>query len=895
MTPRGSFRHWLGALARNLFRGDRRDRELRAEVQSYVDLLTEEKTAAGLTSEAARRAARLEFGSLDAVTDETRRVRAGALLEQWGQDARYALRLIRRDRSLSLVAVLTLALGIGANTAIFSVINAVLLKPLPYSDPDRLVLVWERNPAIGKERDPVAPRNYQDWRAERHLFTDLGAFRVRSFALGRVADPEQLTALSLSSSVFRVLRAEAAHGRVFSDEEERQRAPVVVLAYDFWQRRFGGDRSLVGRPLTLNDVAFTVVGIMPPGFAFPDGNPVDLYTPLLFAPTELDDRVSHTLTVIGRLQDGVTVERAQADLGTLARRIAEEDPASNPLVTVAGAHDVLVEDVRLGLVILSATVGLVLLIACANVASLLLVRASSRRREIAMRAALGAERGRLVRQLLTESLVLAVMGGASGMLVAWSLLAVLVGIQPPDLPRLDQVSLDTTVLLFVTAATFVTGLAFGLIPALHAARPAVGDATRSTSHAHAEPARSRARAALVVAEVALSLVLLAGAALMVRSLIKLQDVSLGFQPSEVLTAQLLLPAAKYPIGREQFRAVDPQAGPLPDTRAFTFFAQLEERLERVPGIEAAGAVSALPLNPVGTDYDLPVLVVGKPQPRAGEELQADFRTATTGYFRTLRIPVLAGRAFNEFDGPNSAPVVIVNDTLARHLFPGENPVGQQLQLYGRHREIVGVVGSVRHHGFRRDPRPEMIVPYRQFQFGGMTVAVRSSLDRQALTAAIAQAVHTFDPEQPVYRVLAMDELLADSVAQPRFTTWLVGSFAALALILALVGVYGVTSYTVNQRAREIAVRLALGAQRHEVVRLVARQSLAYAALGVLIGLAGAAAATRFMTGLLFGVTATDPGAFGVAVAALGLTAVAATYIPAWRAARVAPATTLRTE
>jgi putative ABC transport system permease protein len=893
MTPRGSLLRWLRALARNTLRGTRRDNELRADVNSYVELLTEEKIAAGLTPDAARRAALLEFGSIDAVTEETRRVRAGALVEQWWQDARYALRLIRRDASFSLVAILTLALGIGANTAIFSVINTVLLKPLAYSEPDRLVLVWERNTAIGKERDPVAPRNYQDWRAQNSAFTDLGAYRFRGFALGNVVDPEQLTALSLSSSVFRVLRANAEIGRVFTEEEERQRVPVVVLTHEFWQRRFGGDRTVVGRSLTLNDAAFTVVGVMPPRFKFPDGSPVDLYSPLLFAPNELDGRRLHTLTVIARLNDGATLDSAQADLGAIARRIAADDRTSNPDVTIAGAHDVLVEDVRLGLMILFGAVGFVLLIACANVASLLLVRATSRRREIAMRAALGAGRGRLVRQLLTESIVLALMGGVTGTLVAWWLLSVLVSVQPPTLPRIDQISIDTTVLLFVTAGAFATGLGFGLIPALQAATPRLSEATRSTSDA--APARSHARSALVVAEIAISLMLMTGAGLMVRSLVKLQHMNLGFEPDNVLTAQLLLPSAKYPIDPRQFRALKPDAGQLLDTKPFTFFAQLEERLKNVPGIESVAAVSALPLNPVGTDYDLPVVIVGKTQPRLGEEPQADFRTATTGYFRTMRIPLLRGREFNEFDGPNSPPVVIVNDTLARQLFPGENPLGQRLVLYGRQREIVGVVGGVRHHGFRGDPRPEMILPYRQFQFGGMTLAVRSSLDRHVLATAIAQAVHALDPQQPVYRVLAMNELLSDSVAQPRFTTLLLGSFAGVALILALVGVYGVTSYAVNQRAREIAVRMALGARRHEVVRLVARQSLGYAAIGVIIGIAGAVGATRFMTGLLFGVTATDPGTFASAVGALGLTAVAATYIPALRAARVAPATTLRAE
>ncbi|MGQ0733801.1 MAG: ADOP family duplicated permease [Acidobacteriota bacterium] len=893
MRPRGSIWHWWRALAVNLFRGSRRDRELRADIDSYVTLLTDEKIAAGLPPDDARRAARREFGSVDAVTEDTRRVRAGALLAECARDARYAGRMMRRDLGFSLVAILTLALGIGANTATFSVINTVLLHPLPYSDPDRLVLVWERNTSIGKSRDPVSPPNYLDWRSHNSAFDDLGAYRFRSFALGNVPDPEQLRALSLSTSVFHVLRANAEVGRVFTEDEARRPEPVVVLSHPFWQRRFGGDQRVVGRSLTLNGASFTIVGVMPPRFAFPDGDPVDLYTPLVFASNELEGRRSHTLAVIGRLKDGVTVDAAHGDLGAIARRITADDATSNPEVTMAVAHDVLVEDVRLALIILLGTAGCVLLIACANVASLFLVRASSRRRELAMRAALGAGRGRLVRQLLTESVALALAGGAAGTLVAWWLIETLHRFQPPNLPRVDEVSIDTTVLLFVTVAALGTGLACGVIPATQAVRARLNDATKSTSDA--ARSRTRARSALVVAEVAASLMLMAAAGLMLRSLVTMQDLNLGFRPDNVMTAQLLLPVARYPIDSSQYQALDPGTGPVRDAKPFVFFAELEERLKAAAGIESFGAVSALPLNPVGTDFDLPVVIAGKPRPPAGQEPQADFRVATIGYFRTMQIPLLRGREFNEFDGPDSASVAIINDTLARQLFAGEDPLGQQLVLYGRSRQIVGVVGSVRHHGFTGEPRPEMILPYRQFQFGGMTIAVRSRLERTVLATALTQAVRAIDSQLPVSRLRTMDEFLSDSVTQPRFTTLLLGVFAAVALVLALVGVYGVTSYAVNQRAREIAVRMALGGQRHEVVWLAARQSLAYAAIGIIIGGVGAVPATRLMTGLLFGVTATDPLTFISAAGALGVTALTAGYIPALRAARVAPATALRAE
>lgn len=882
----------MRSLLRSITAGERRDAELRADIEAYVQALIDEKIAAGHSPESARRDALIEVGGVAAVTEETRGVRAGAWLSQIWQDLKYAVRMLRRDPGFSVAAILTLALGIGANTAMFTVVDAVLLEGLPYSDSDQLVLLWERNPAIGKERDLVAPRNYQDWKAQSTTLQSLGAYRFGTFDFSGMGDPEQLTALSLTHSVFDVLRARAAAGRVFTEDEERRHERVVVLSHAFWQRRFGGDPAVVGRALTLDDAAFTIVGVMPPQFRFPDGNRVDLYSPIVFSPAEANSRLRHALMVIGRLHDTATLSGAAADIGTIARRIAAADSSTNPEVTVLRAHDVLVEDVRSGLLILFGTVGFVLLIACANVASLLLVRATARTREIAMRAALGAGRGRLLRQLLTESVLLASIGSAAGTLLAWLLLGAVVRFQPLDLPRLDELGIDATVLLFVSAAALITGIAFGFVPALHGASSHLDFATRS-GHSSAST-RGAARSVLLVAEVAISLMLLAAAGLMVRSFIKLQKLDLGFDPASVMTAQVELPLAKYPVDPEQFRPARP-AGPKVDTRPALFFAQLEERLRNLPGIQSAAAVSALPLNPVGTDYDIPVVIEGKPRPRTGEEPQADFRTATSGYFRTMRIPLQKGREFTDLDGPNSTPVIIVNDTLARTLFPGEDPIGQRIVLYGRPREIVGVVGSVRHHGFDREPRPEMIVPYRQFQFSGMTLVVRSSLDHGAVAAAISDAVHALDPQQPVYRILPLEQFLSDSVARPRFTTLLLGSFAVLALTLAVVGVYGVTSYAVHQRGREIAIRLALGARRREVVSLCARRSVGHALLGIAIGLAGAAAGTRLMSGLLFGVAPTDPVAFLGATGALVVASLAASYVPALRAACVPPATALRSE
>jgi putative ABC transport system permease protein len=859
------------------------------EIRFHIDQQTEKNLRAGMTPVEARRQAFVKFGGTERTKESMRDAFRPALAEDALRDLRYGARALRRSPGFAAVAALTLALGIGANTAIFSVVNTVLLKPLSYREPDRLAFVWERNTSIGKDRDLVAPPNYLDWKSQNAVFDALGAYRFGGFALTGAGEPESVTTIMVSGSMFRVLGVEALVGRAFTDEEETRRDRVVVLRHDFWQRRFGGDRSLVGKSITLNGMAYTVVGVMPPSFRFPEGNPGDLYSPLTFAPNELQGRRMHSLTVIGRLKDGVTIDAASANMTALAQGIAAADNMSNPDAAVVDAHDLLVEDVRLGLLVLLATVGFVLLIACANVANLLLVRATTRRGEMAMRSALGAGRMRLVRQLLTESVLLAVIGSALGTLVAWSVLGLLVRVSPPDLPRVDQATIDTTVLLFVSAIAVLTGVGFGMAPALQVSGANLVDATQES-----RVKRRSGRSVLVVAEIALSLVLLAGAGLMLQSFFKLQRLDLGFQPQNVLTAQIFLSGPRYATDPAQFRPLKP--GETPQlSRPSAFYAQLLEHIAATPGVESVGAVSSLPLNPVGIDFDLPVLVQGRPPPRAGEEPQADFRIASPDYFRTMRIPLKSGRLFTEFDGPDAVPVVVINETMAAQIFPGEDPIGQRLQLYGRPREIIGVVASVKHHGFSRDPRPEMVLPGRQFQFGGMTLVARSRLDPSVLGAAISREVHALDPELPVSRVRTMDEFLSESVAQPRFTALLLAAFALLAMSLALVGVYGVMSYTVSQRTREIGLRIALGADPQDVVWMVVRHGMMPAGVGIVVGLLGAVAGTRVLDRLLFGMSATDPATLLAAAAALGIASMAATCVPALRAARVAPVTALRCE
>ena len=865
------------------------ERGLDEEIRFHIDQQTEKNIRAGMAPAEARRQALIKFGGTERIKENTRDEFRPAFFEDFVRDLRYGARALRRAPGFTAVAALTLALGIGANTAIFSVVNTVLLKPLSYREPERLVFVWERNIAIGKDRDLVAPPNYLDWQAQHAVFDALGAYRFGGFAMTGAGEPESVTAIFLSSSMFRVLGVEPLVGRTYSQDEEKKRDRVVVLRHEFWQRRFGGDRSIVGKSITLADTPCIVIGVMPPEFRFPDGNPGDMYSPLIFAANELQGRRVHSLTVVGRLKEGVTIEAASAHMTAVAHGIAAADNTSNPDASVVGAHDLLVEDVRLGLLVLLSTVAFVLLIACANVANLLLVRATSRRGEMAMRSALGARRGRLIRQLLTESVLLAAIGSALGILVAWALLGVLVRVSPPDLPRVDQVAIDLTVLVFVTAVALLAGIGFGVWPSLQVSGANLVEATQES-----RVRRQRGRSALVVAEVALSLMLLAGAGLMIRSFIKLQNLDLGFQAENVLTAQIFLPANRYPLPPGLFGPAKP--GVTPElSKGAAFYSQLMESLKNTSGIESVGAVSSLPLNPVGIDYDMPVIVQGRPRPRAGEEPQADFRFATPDYFQTMRIPLKSGRLFTDFDGPENAPVIIINDTMASQMFPGEDPIGQRLLLYGKAREIIGVVGSVKHHGFSRDPRPEMVLPNRQFQLGGMTIVARSRIEAAVLGATITRAVHAIDPELPVSRVRTMAEFQSASVAQPRFTALLLAGFALVAMLLALVGVYGVMAYVVSQRTREIGVRLALGAERQDVVWMVVRHGVVLAGIGIAIGLAGAAAGTRLMERLLFGVSATDPLTFLVAAVALGLASIAATCVPALRAARVAPVTALRCE
>jgi putative ABC transport system permease protein len=870
----------------------RHSRDLSEEIEFHRSLKQKELEKTGLPAEEAAAASRRTLGNTFLAAENARGVWIWPWLEQLWQDLVYGARILRRGPAFAVTVILTLALAIGANTAVFSVVSAVLLNQLPYANPERLVMIWERNAESGKNRDPVAPLNFQDWEKETSIFDSVAAYRDSGFVLTGAGEPEQVRTLSTTASLFATLGVDAAIGRTFSEDEQRKGERIVVLTHEFSQRRFGGDQSLVGRSLNLGQNSYLIVGIMPPQFRFPENAvPVDMYSPVAFDPsTDLKSRAAHTLNVIGRLKDGVTIETATARMDDVARRIADANPESNPQVSMLGVHDAYVENVRLGLLVALGAVSCFLLVGCVNVANLKLAQGVARSREIAIRTSLGASRWRIARQLLTESLLLSILGGAAGLVLArWTIKAILsVG---PNLFGIPDVALDLRVLVFTFAISIVAGIVFGIVPAVHVFRTTVNEAVKAGGPT---ARRQSAHSALVVAEVMLSMILLVCAGLMVRTLTNLRSLDYGFRPQNLFSIQLFVSPVEYPPDRDQFAPRKPGSPPAQLSAMARLYNDLVDRVKLSPGIDAAAAVSALPLNPFGIDYDLPVYVDGRPRPRANEAPQADFRIATSDYFETMGIPILRGRGFTVADGPNTPDVIVINDALARVVFDGENPIGRRLVLYGRPREIVGIVGSVRHNGFRVEPKPEMIVPSKQFQqFGGMTLVVRSALDSGSVEMVIKRELRQIGPDLPLSNARTMERLMSDSVVQPRSTTLLLAAFALLGIALASVGIYGVMSYGVTQRTHEIGIRMALGARRAFLIRMFVTETITLLAFGIVCGLGAAFGATHLMRGLLFGVESSDPATYAAAVTVLLVAGLAATYRPVLRATRVHPLIALR--
>jgi putative ABC transport system permease protein len=794
------------------------------------------------------------------------------------QDLRYAVRQLLKSPGFTAVAVLTLALGIGANTAIFSVVNGVLLRPLPYPDADSLVRVHEIVPQYG--RFAVAPPNFYDWREQNTVFERMAMVQTGSVTLAQGELPERLPWAGVSWDLFELLRVQPIMGRSFAPEEDVPgKANVVVLSHGAWQRRFGGDPGVVGRPMNLDGASYTIIGVMPAGFYFPSRE-TEIWTPVAIA-NNPQSRGAHFVIAFARMKPGVTVEQADAEMKTIAARLAEQYPDKNAGETaeVVVLHEQMVGRIRPALLTLLAAVGLVVLIACGNVANLLLVRASVRAKELAIRTALGAGCRRLVLQMLAESAVLALAGGAVGLWLAYAALAPIRTLSAGSIPRVDDIALDGNVLAFTLGLSLLTGVIFGLAPAWQAQRANLNEVLKEGGRTAAASGGRWLRNGLVIAEVALSLVLLVGASLLLRSFSKLNSVDPGFRPENVLSFRVALPRAAYSDA----------------TRQTAFYESLVERLEAMPQVTSAAAVQTLPMR--GT-YVLSTGIVGRPPLPPSQQPSITYRVVAGRYFETLGIPLLRGRAFTARDTASSPGVVIVDQAFVNEHFRGEDPLGRQLTIgngTNRPYEIVGVVGDVRTDGLEALPAPTMYVPLSQDPFSSLWFLIRTSGDPAPLATAARQALLELDRTLPAFSISPLADVVSETTTQRRFSMLLLALFAFVALFLAAVGLFGVLSYTVSQRTQEMGLRLALGARRGHLLRLVVGQGMRLAVVGVLLGLAGALALARTISAMLFEVTPFDPVSYGITAACLLATAALACYVPARRATRVDPIIALRYE
>ncbi|HLY62317.1 MAG TPA: ABC transporter permease [Terriglobia bacterium] len=799
------------------------------------------------------------------------------------QDVNYGVRMLLKNRGFTAVAVLTLALGIGANTAVFSVVNGVLLRPLPFPEPDKLL--WMQSASLGASNwsgGPLSPPDFKDIRDQNKSFDHLAAFFDNPSILAGTGEPERVSAAAVSMDFFETLGAKPFLGRTFLAEDEQVETPqVVILSHGLWQRRFGGDPGIIGKNMTVNAISLTVVGVMAQGFKFPEDS--ELWNPIPFKNSGMVVRRFHFLSVVGRLKQGVSLQQSQSDITSICRSLERLYPASN---TDYGAQVISLEESLVGslkptLTVLLVAVGFVLLIACANVASLLLARASARQKEIAVRASLGAGTLRMVRQLLTESVLLSLLGGGLGIFLAIWGIEFLISLNPADIPRLNEVSVNGTVLGFTLGLSVLTGMIFGVAPALKSARLDLTETLKEGGRGSSSGrGRHRLHSILVAAEVAVAFVLLIGAGLMLRSFQQLGNVNPGFDPSNVVTMQLPLPFVN--------KADAPKWA--------EFYRQLVDRVKNLPGVQYVGGISELPLS--GQLNDTSFTIDGQAPPPNGQGYFAQQPRVTPDYFKAFGIPLMKGRYFTNQDDANSAKVVIVSDSLARRYFSKVDPIGKHITIdfdVPFDCEIVGVVGSIRQYTLSSGLTLAMYVPEAQKPQPQLNIVVRSTGDPLVIAAAVKKEVQTLNSDLPVYQIRTMEQVISSSVARPRLRTLLLAIFSTVALILAAAGIYGVMSYSVSQRTHEIGIRMALGARRNDVLKMVVGKGLLLALIGIGVGLGVAFGVTRFIASLLFGVRPTDPITFACIAGLLAGVALLASYIPARRATRVDPMVALRYE
>ncbi|MFL6227288.1 MAG: ADOP family duplicated permease [Pyrinomonadaceae bacterium] len=877
-----------------------RESEIVEELTQHLEDRYEESLRGGATEVEARRAALRELEGDGLLTQSLRQIesatsrepktsashgRVNVFSDLW-QDLRYGARVLLKNRAFTIVAVIALALGIGANSAIFSVVNTVLLRPLPYKDPERIVSVDEDNSRHGFPHDTPAPANYIDWRDQNKVFDQMAAIADLSMNLTGAGEPERLDGRRVSASLFPLLGVEPQLGRWFSPEEDQAGANhSIILSHALWQRRFGGDARIVGKKITMNGYDFEVVGVMPASFQFPTRED-QFWIPIAFSQREAARRRSHFLEVYARLKDGVTLEQARAEMTTIAARLAQQYPEENTDLGagVVPLQEQLVGNIKPALLVLLGAVGFVLLVACANVANLLLARAAVRQKEIATRVALGASRLRLIRQFLTESLLLAMIGGVFGLLLSVWGVRLLKAFIPENISQAASITVDVKVLAFTLLVSLLTGLVFGLAPATQATKFNLNETLKEGGRDSASGSRgSRIRAALVIAEVALSLVLLVGAGLLVNSFLHLRGVDPGFHTDHLLTMNVVLPAQKY----------------ADQAHRSAFYDDLLRRVEALPGVKSAAVASQIPLIRQGDSNG--IAFEGRPDPAPGQENIVATRIVSPRYFQTMGIQLLRGRPFGEQDRADAPAAVVVSESMARRYYPGEDPLGKRIS-FGKPQSpddwmtIVGIVNDVRQYNLDAEPKPQIYLTYQQAGFfAPRHLIIATSVEPRGLGSAVRGAVWEIDKDQPVSDISTMEDVLSESIARQRFSMILLAVFAAVGLILAAVGLYGVMSYSVAQRRHEIGIRMALGAQASDVLRMVVGQGLKLVFVGVAIGLIASLALTRVMASLLFGVSATDPTTFAVISLVLVSAGVLACFVPARRATKVDPMIALRYE